>query len=140
MEAELAKEPGGKQQQGEGLLGFVAEQCPTSGSGDSPHQDGCGPVFLDVEYLAGEGDGGAGRDGSDSMECSGEAMVTLPRPGRGDVEERDHGDDGCEARTGSHLVPMSGDEEDNAAAEQHGAEDERNQALPAQAGGIRCKQ
>jgi len=50
------------------------------------------------------------------------------------MEDGDHGNDQRKAPAGAELIPMGGDKQHHAAGQQHGSQNQRNQALPAQAG------
>ena len=91
-------------------------------------------MFLNVEDLANERDGRAGSDGADCVKRGGEAEEPGTREAARDVKDSDHGDDECEAGAGTELIPVGGDEEYDAAGEKDGAEDERCDALPFEAG------
>ena len=67
-EAELAEDPSGYEKKREGLLRLIAEQRPAGESGERPEKHGRGPVLLNVEDLADEGDGRAGGDCADGVE------------------------------------------------------------------------
>ncbi len=93
-------------------------------------------MLLQVEDLADEGDGGAGGDGSDGVEGGGEAAEVAAADGAAQVQDGDHGEDEREAGERTEIVPVRGDEEDDAAGEEDGSEDEGDEALPAEAGGL----
>ena len=132
---ELCQEPGGKQQKSQRLLRFIAQQDPSCKRGDCPQKDGCGPVFLNIEDLAYERNGGAGGNRADRVQRGGEAAEGVTRQSSTYVEDGDHGHDDGVACGGAELVPVGRDEEHHAAGQQHGSENERHQALPAEAFG-----
>ncbi|MGD0482885.1 MAG: hypothetical protein ABSA42_22145 [Terracidiphilus sp.] len=92
-------------------------------------------MFLDVEDLADERDGRAGRDGSHGVKRGRETFEARPREAAGDVEDGDHGDDEQVALTGTELVPMRRNKEHHAAGQQNGAESESRDHQPLEACG-----
>jgi hypothetical protein len=58
------------------------------------------------------------------------------RVSAGEMEERDHGQNDGQSRAGAEFVPMRGDKEDHAAGKQEGAENEGDDSLPANTGGM----
>jgi len=135
-EVELAEDPCGYEKKREGLLRLIVEQSPADEGGQRPEKHGRGPVLLNVEDLADEGDGRAGGDGSDCVERCGEAEEPGPREAASDVKDGDHGADERETRGGAELVPVGGDEKHDTAGEENRAEDERGDALPFEAGTV----
>ena len=108
-ERQLRKNPCREKQQGEYLLGFVLEQNPAGEGCNGPEQNRRRPVFLNVEDLPHQRNGGASGNGSHCVQRCGKAMIMFARPGPAQVKQCDHGDDDRVAQAGSHIVPMSRD-------------------------------
>ena len=129
--AQLGEDPGGNQQQRQGLLRLVAQQHPAGQRGQRPQQDGIGPVVIEVEDFAHQHDGGAAREGSHGVERDGEAAKVSPCYAAGNMKDRDQRDDKHKTRPGTELIPVGRDKEDEAADDQDGGEKERRHAKPA---------
>ena len=135
VKREFAEDPCREQKQREDLLDLVLEEYPTGERSNGPEKDGGRAVFFDVEDLANESDGGAGGDGSDGVQGRGHGAEVVADQRTGKMAHRDHGDDECETRAGTQVVPMGGDKQHHAGGEQEAAQDERDNSLPRQASG-----
>ena len=89
-EAELGDQPGGNEQQGEGLLKLIAQQQPAGARAQGPKHDGGGPVLLHVKDLADEGDGGPGGDRAERVHGDSEAREALVYSEAEAVKEGQH--------------------------------------------------
>ena len=128
--APLANEPRGNEQKRKGLLSLIAQAESSPKRGDGPHENGCRPVFLDVEDLSDKGDGCAGGDGANRVERRGEGLELLASDRAARVKDCHHGHHQQVAHAGAELVPVCGDEKAHAAGQEDAAENERDAALP----------
>ncbi len=128
--APLTDEPRRKEQKRERLLGLIAQQHPPEHRSDGPHEDGGRPVLLDIENLTDQGDGRAGGDGADRVQHRGCRLVFFASDGAAEMKDGDHRHHQQIAHAGAKLVPVGGNEEDNAAGQQDAAKNQSNSSLP----------
>ena len=128
--APFADEPRGNEEERKCLLSLVLEEHPSAERCDRPHENGRGPVLLDIEDLADECDRCAGGDCANSMERAGCCGILGACDGSAKMEDADHGHHEQVAHARAELVPVRGDEEDDATGEEDSAKDQGHSALP----------
>jgi hypothetical protein len=89
-------------------------------------------VFLDVEDLADQRYSGSGGQRADAVQHDRQAVEALADGDRNGMNDDQDGHDQQEARERGDAVPVCRHEQRNSASQQHGAENQCQQHLPAQ--------